>query len=216
MCREQNGAGSCSCLPEFYGDPYTGCRPECVQNSDCDKRKACLNQKCVDPCPGTCGTNAECAVLNHSPICSCLPGYTGEPFTACHIIPQGNTQQPKERINSNQISNSDPIVPVNPCDPSPCGPYSQCREVNGHAVCTCQTNYIGTPPMCRPECVVSSECALDKACVNQRCVDPCPGTCGQNAKCQVINHNPICSCSPGYTGDPFVRCIQIESKILSF
>lgn len=102
----------------------------------------------------------------------------------------------------------------NPCIPSPCGPYSQCRVINNHAVCSCQNNYIGTPPACRPECMVSSECAQDKACVNQKCVDPCPGTCGLNARCQVVNHNPICSCSPGYTGDPFVRCLHEGTVIL--
>lgn len=25
--------------------------------------------------------------------------------------------------------------------------------------------------------------------------------------CQVINHNPICSCKPNLIGDPFVRCV---------
>ena len=87
VCKTRNGAGSCICLPEYYGDPYTGCRPECVTNSDCDRSKACLNNKCRDPCPGTCGLNAECRVVNHSPSCSCLPGYIGDPITACHLVP---------------------------------------------------------------------------------------------------------------------------------
>lgn len=100
-----------------------------------------------------------------------------------------------------------------PCEPSPCGPYSNCREVNGHAVCSCQPSYIGTPPSCRPECMISADCPLDKACIKQKCQDPCPGTCGINARCQVVNHNPICSCTAGFTGDPFVRCIQEESKL---
>lgn len=107
----------------------------------------------------------------------------------------------------------EPEKPTNPCQPTPCGQYSQCRVVNGHAVCSCQSNYIGTPPSCRPECMVSTDCAQDKACLKQKCVDPCPGTCGLNARCQVVNHNPICSCAPGFTGDPFVRCIKEESKI---
>lgn len=98
--------------------------------------------------------------------------------------------------------------PVDPCRPSPCGPYSVCNERNGHAICSCQPSYIGAPPMCRPECVVSSECSLDKSCINQKCKDPCPGTCGLNARCQVVNHNPICSCNTGFTGDPFTRCIS--------
>lgn len=66
--------------------------------------------------------------------------------------------------------------------------------------------------MCKPECVVNSECIQNKACLNQKCVDPCPGTCGVNARCQVVNHNPICSCSPGFTGDPFDECVKPKRK----
>lgn len=68
--------------------------------------------------------------------------------------------------------------------------------------------------MCRPECITSSDCRQSQACSNQKCRDPCPGTCGVNAKCQVISHNPICSCTPGYTGNAFMNCYQIrEYKI---
>lgn len=100
--------------------------------------------------------------------------------------------------------------------PSPCGPNSICKQINNHAVCTCLPNFIGSPPTCRPECIVSSECQQDRACINQRCSDPCPGTCGLNARCQVLNHNPICSCTPGFTGDPFVRCLKQQSKKFFF
>lgn len=103
-------------------------------------------------------------------------------------------------------------APVNPCIPSPCGPNSQCKEVNGQGVCSCLPNYIGSPPACRPECVVSSECPTNRACVNQKCIDPCPGTCGLNTRCEVINHSPICSCRPWFTGDPFTRCSPIPRK----
>lgn len=108
----------------------------------------------------------------------------------------------------------DPEPQTNPCIPSPCGPYSQCRPVNNHAVCSCQTDYIGIPPSCRPECMVSSECPQDKACVRKKCIDPCPGTCGSNGRCQVVNHNPICSCPPGYNGDPFIRCFKERTYFL--
>lgn len=94
--------------------------------------------------------------------------------------------------------------------PSPCGPNSQCRAVNQQAVCSCLANYIGSPPSCRPECIVSSECPLDRACVNQRCSDPCPNTCGVRAQCTTKNHNPICACPAGLTGDPFTQCVPIR------
>lgn len=103
---------------------------------------------------------------------------------------------------------SAPLI-QNPCNPSPCGPNSHCRNIGGSAVCACVPGYIGAPPSCRPECITSSECPLTKACINQKCMNPCIGTCGIKAKCEVINHNPICSCPIQYTGDPFTRCFPI-------
>lgn len=99
-----------------------------------------------------------------------------------------------------------------PCTPSPCGLNSKCRELDNHAVCSCLPDMIGAPPNCRPECLVSSECQLDRSCINQKCKNPCENVCGLNARCTVINHNPICSCEFGFTGDPFVRCIKEEQR----
>lgn len=180
--------GTCTCLPEYQGDPYTGCRPECTLSSDCPRDKACIRNKCVDPCPGTCGTNAICEVINHVPMCKCPPGTRGNAFIECRTYQE---------------------VVLNPCSPSPCGPNSQCREINGQAVCSCVPGYQGSPPNCRPECTINQDCPQNQACLNQKCRDPCPGTCGIGAKCVVVNHNPICSCPPRYTGDPFVRCNPI-------
>lgn len=81
--------GICTCLPEYEGDPYTSCRPECVLNSDCPKTRACLRNKCKDPCAGTCGSNAICEVINHIPSCSCPERTTGNPFVSCSPV-QGN------------------------------------------------------------------------------------------------------------------------------
>lgn len=181
--------GICTCWPEYQGDPYTGCRPECTLSSDCPRDKACIRNKCVDPCPGTCGSNAICEVVNHVPMCKCPPGTRGNAFIDCRPYQD---------------------IVINPCSPSPCGPNSQCREINGQAVCSCVVGYQGSPPNCRPECVTHQECPQNQACLNQKCRDPCPGTCGIGAKCTVVNHNPICSCPARYTGDPFVRCQPIS------
>lgn len=95
---------------------------------------------------------------------------------------------------------------TNPCDPNPCGPNSQCRVSSNNVVCSCLPEYSGTPPSCRPECVMSSECPSNKACVNKKCINPCVQACGQNTDCSVINHNPICTCKSGLTGDPLTKC----------
>lgn len=95
---------------------------------------------------------------------------------------------------------------TNPCLPSPCGPYSQCQDINGIPSCSCLPQYHGSPPNCRPECTINTDCSNDKACINEKCVDPCPGSCGLNAECRVQGHVSICTCFKGYTGDPFTIC----------
>lgn len=194
VCRESDRAGSCTCLEGYTGDPHSHCRPECTMNNECPFNKICSNMKCVDPCPGLCGHNARCDVIHHRAECSCIPGFRGNPYQGCTPVPEVQ------------------LEPVDPCQPSPCGPYSKCVNRNGAAICSCLVNYYGSPPNCRPECVVDSECSFDKNCVNMKCRDPCPGTCGINSRCQVVNHSPICSCDVGYTGDPFIRCIYEERK----
>lgn len=183
----------CSCLANYYGSP-PNCRPECTLNSDCPQDKSCENQKCVNPCLAEpCARNAHCKVRHHSPICSCPSGFTGNPFQFCEEI----------RIIEEPIR---PTAPPNPCQPSPCGPFAECRVRGDQAVCSCLQSYIGSPPNCRPECVIHADCPLDKACIRENCADPCLGACGFNAQCKVINHGPICFCDAGYEGDPFSSC----------
>lgn len=105
-----------------------------------------------------------------------------------------------------------PTPKGNPCINNPCGPYSQCRAIGDTPACSCLPDYIGRAPNCRPECMISAECPSNLACINERCKDPCIGACGINTKCTVINHNSICHCDHGYTGDPFHSCTQISTR----
>lgn len=102
-----------------------------------------------------------------------------------------------------------PPEQTNPCHPNPCGSNSQCHVTNSVAVCSCIPGYFGAPPVCRPECVQNSDCLSYLSCVNQKCVDPCPGFCAFNAICRVTNNAARCQCPPGHTGDPFARCQRI-------
>lgn len=114
-------------------------------------------------------------------------------------------------INNEFILLADALI--TPCSPSPCGPNSHCQAINGISVCKCIEGFTGSPPLCRPECVVSSDCSTATACVNQRCRNPCLGSCGLSADCTVVNHNPICSCRQGLTGNPFQACVTLPSKL---
>lgn len=99
-----------------------------------------------------------------------------------------------------------------PCAPNPCGPNSQCQTNGRHPACSCLSGYVGSPPNCRPECVINPDCPSTQACVNSKCIDPCPGSCGINAQCAVISHAVTCTCQAGYTGNPFVQCILQQRK----
>lgn len=109
------------------------------------------------------------------------------------------------------------VTPVaktgNPCVPSPCGPNSKCIEVGESPACSCLPNYMGRPPNCRPECMSSSDCPANLACMNQKCSNPCVGACGVHTLCTVIKHSPTCQCEPGYTGDPFSGCSVVQISI---
>lgn len=116
------------------------------------------------------------------------------------------------------------MLQQDPCLPSPCGPNSQCRNMNGQPSCSCLSSYKGSPPNCRPECTINAECPTHLVCLNEKCTDPCSGLCGYLAQCSIVNHIPICSCPDGFTGDPFTICnpqqipppIQIETKCKCF
>lgn len=159
ICKVSRKKASCSCMPSFLGNPKEGCHAECVLNSDCPKTKACVNQKCVEPCTtATCGINAECSVHEHTPICHCISGYTGDAFLQC-----------------SKISERD--YPVDPCSPSPCSPGVPCiAHSQDIVICDeCAGPDAIHNPRCRRECLSNSDCPFDKSCLNQKCLDPCPG-----------------------------------------
>ena len=190
ICNAKSRAAACQCITGYFGDPYIACRPECTINPECPSSKACRDQKCIDPCPGLCGVNANCQVVNHFATCKCDTGYRGDPFTSCQRI----------------ILTTEPIK-ADPCDPNPCGDNSLPPRIIGERChCVCQHDMIGFPPNCRPECIVNSDCSSETACINRKCQDPCPGLCGVNAYCRVRNHIPICVCNQGFIGDPFSSC----------
>ena len=106
-------------------------------------------------------------------------------------------------------------IEADPCEPDPCGPNSNPpRTIGDRCQCSCLAEMIGSPPNCRPECQINADCPTDRACINRKCQDPCPGLCGVNAYCRVRNHVPICVCNQGYIGDPFSSCYLKPSKTI--
>lgn len=211
QCREINNQAVCSCLVGYIGAP-PNCRPECVTSYECASNQACVNQKCIDPCPGTCGIEAKCQVINHNPICSCPPTYSGDPFIYCSRIGKTVVVFIKDTMTTQLIAVLPPPPPENPCIPSPCGPNSQCDVTGDTYKCRCVPEFVGSPPNCRPECLINNECPNNLACISQKCRDPCPGSCGIDAECSVVLHVPNCVCRQNYEGDPLRACYYKKRK----
>lgn len=192
VCRISANSAVCSCIDGFIGNAPR-CRPECVTDNDCSNDKSCVNEKCVDPCPGFCGYNAVCTAIQHRPVCHCLEGYIGDSYTRCIVK----------------------AIPVQPdvCYPSPCGSFSECSNVNNAAVCSCLKDYIGTPPNCRPECTTNADCLTTQHCLNEKCKDVCVNICGENAVCEARFHRASCSCIQDHIGDPYTYCVKKQNDI---
>lgn len=110
----------CSCLQHYVGRA-PNCRPECTSNSECAGNLACINLRCQDPCVGTCGIQTTCLVNNHRPICRCLDGYIGDPFSECSPQSKSLTscEEPIPYVKSMHFSQLlyrpkllNPVIPV--------------------------------------------------------------------------------------------------------
>lgn len=71
-----SGSGTCRATPPVI---VVG---ECSTDDDCPEEKACVRGLCRNPC--NCGSNAECRVREHKPVCACKQGYDGNPNIECH------------------------------------------------------------------------------------------------------------------------------------
>lgn len=141
---------------------------------------ACLNRQCINPCTvNPCASNAECHIENHRRTCQCPPAYAGDPFINCY---EGIILYPFLLISlpNKQLN----VFFLHYCFPS-------------------------TENVVLVECGTNTECPSDKACINQRCQDPCSSNrCGLNAECITINHHPSCHCQSGLAGDPQLQCFR--------
>merc|ERR1719341_3125779 len=212
----RTGNAICRCQPGLIPNPDTisGCKPECVIDPDCQQGYICQSQRCVekpDPCdPSPCGPGAVCTVnFQGNPICRCEPGLIPKPDTITGCGPECIRDPDCQQGN---VCQSQRCVPrPDPCQPSPCGPNTECMENRqGNPVCRCLLGFIPMPDTisgCKRECEVDRDCGAGNICDNYRCApkpDPCdPSPCGPNTECSVNRlGNPVCQCISGYKPAP--------------
>ena len=120
-----------------------------------------------------------------------------------------------------------------PCrEPSdPCGVNTDCETIDHRPVCQCPVGWAGNPHIqcyqskflllghilgqCLTfssvdQCLTNADCPLTKACISDKCVDPCLSTfCGERAQCNVEFHKSHCYCPQGLQGNPLVKCLSV-------
>lgn len=229
-CYGHNHRSTCRCLTGFEGNALSRCeRVECHVDNDCPNNRACLQQRCVDPCSSIanppCAQNAVCYVQNHVAGCLCPPHLPdGNPLSYCS----------PRRIEGKSECDFDIDCPsklaciknecVNPCvSLSPCHPSAQCSVSDTTPVrtmiCTCPEGWVPNENgECHPVivpippgCTSDGDCSDKEACINRLCTSPCE--CGTNANCHIQNHRAICSCREGYEGNPNIACHAVGCRV---
>lgn len=122
----------------------------CVSNDQCSPLEACQNRVCVNPCASgsPCAQSAECKVQNHLAVCSCPPGYVGDPFRHCFI--ESIVPKP-ECVSDSECSPSTACINQrcqNPCaERNPCTANAECRVTQHHPTCYCPPEWAGDPQL---------------------------------------------------------------------
>lgn len=92
------------------------------------------------------------------------------------------------------------------CDSGEC--KMQCKSNN-----KCPKGQICLNEVCSSGCVTDNDCPNEKTCSNSQCISPCDkgvSPCGRNALCHVSQHQTICLCPNGHSGDPLNDCVPYE------
>ena len=199
-CTVRNHNPICGCLESYTGDPFIRCTPIPITTTTTTKRPIIFDTPTPTYPPAPPPATEESPSIIFKPI---FPTKDAPTLT---LSPIGIT--PTQR----------PMV--DPCGQKPCGINANCKTNGFDHRCECKFDYVGNPYVsCGPECTLNSDCRQHQRCVNQKCINACPGHCPPSAECNVINHKPRCSCPPMMTGNPESQCSyipisQVTSKLL--
>ncbi|KAF5291111.1 hypothetical protein FQA39_LY14353 [Lamprigera yunnana] len=231
ICTNTVGGFQCDCDNGYVGSPpriqckapcedvrcgqHAHCKPDgqeayCICEDGWTFNPSDISAGCIDinECDnihgpnGRCGINAICTNSPGSFACHCPEGYTGNPAMQC--------------------------IDIDECmKPNSCGSGAVCKNVAGSYTCKCPEGTIPDPDpytKCNEivKCKIKEDCPGNAICNTQKqcicpepnigndCRHPCESEfCGPNQHCMLLNHEPKCICSAGYTGT-HTGCVDID------
>lgn len=136
QCKVQLHRAQCICPQGMQGNPLISCISVlCQYNEDCADHESCdrLNRVCRPVCDdNTCAQKATCIGKAHQPICTCLPGLTGNPYFECRRSEPGVSKV--ECRSDSECQNDFTCVNMkcqNPClQRDVCKHNQECRVLN--------------------------------------------------------------------------------------
>ena len=143
----------CPCEQAMIDSP-PNCRLEYLVSTKCSQNTAYMQQSCRDTCP--CGPTQNVGSLT---ITQFVPAI--EDFKATYSLGVLEFQSQQNHPWFHQWIHMKMTL----------------------AACSFLPGNIGSPPNCWPECLIHSEGPSNRACINEKCRDPCPGVCGAYANC---------------------------------
>ncbi|XP_026683575.1 LOW QUALITY PROTEIN: neurogenic locus Notch protein-like [Diaphorina citri] len=242
LCRVVEHRPVCLCPDNYQGDPTDRCESyRCKQDSDCEPGKSCRGDGvCRNPCltSGVCGVNAQCRVLQRHAVCSCPPGYLGNPRVQCKqpVAESCSTRNPcGDQALCTDLGGGGVSCTCPPgCTGDPhqacvctglppgcqCGQNANCTVQGGRQECVCPIEYpLGDPYVQYVECTSDDDCSYDKSCSGGKCTNMCSKSyqCSKHATCIVVQHKPMCLCKPCYLGNgtictPDTQCKTCQSN----
>lgn len=192
-CSSQNHKAICTCLPGYA-----------FNNDKCIDIDECLDS---NPCHST----ATCINTDGGFTCVCGEGLVGDPLTT-------GCRNPGDCLTDSDCPSLAACINSrckNPCEqPSVCGINAECIPIGHTASCRCPARTKeDSNHNCIPiECLDNNDCGQDKSCIDSKCQNPCSlsNVCGEKAICTPINHQGVCTCRPGTTGDPRLGCVAVQ------
>ena len=224
-CEIIKHAAICSCDKSLTGDPYVACvdfeNPQCENDLECLGDAGCFNGICKEMCDhmNVCGENAVCRVnragIRKSIYCECISGFTGDPYNYCSPdifeLPQCSND---EDCDLNFKCSDGKCIDLCEMNQICVSSGALCRTLRHRPMCYCPPGYVGDPvtKCVKSECSSDNNCKFDSICLSDRCVNTCSvnDKCATNAQCHSENHSSQCICLPGYTGDPYKKCEQLQ------
>uniref|UniRef100_A0A1A9ZCQ3 EGF-like domain-containing protein n=1 Tax=Glossina pallidipes TaxID=7398 RepID=A0A1A9ZCQ3_GLOPL len=199
LCENTAPGYDCKCPQGFAGKPdaKTACEQidvsiHCSSNFDCTNNAECIESQCFcldgfEPLGSSCVDIDECRT--HTGLCGNNSQCINTPGSYRCECEAGFVGTPPR------------VTCKEPCQDVHCGEHAYCKADANEAYCICEDGWTFNPNDVSAGCLDIDECDS---------VHGPFGSCGINATCSNSLGSYSCLCPSGFSGDPHIKCIDVD------